>query len=650
MKEQPNRLPLAQYLRLFELARSLDSGIIEDISIESIEGDIWRQLEAVLPASDLTSGLKSYADLKEEEEALRRIQDTIQAEIRPVAASLSPGFVDHLQAEYQERRDAVRDKLALSVQLDKAYRETREEEAQAFRKKQEILLEAQQAGVGLQSVTDLAQEIARLEAAYAEIDEYQKRSAQEWADLAEGQIDERKAQAFWEKALQQDNSPAMGDRRDKHMAALEELGAETSHTLADLLQETQAAYERVARGAWESSAKPENDLRPAMEQCDYVLAALSKHPYPSVIGQQARDLQDQISAYNDQTWQSQAIGWIAKAEVELTSNNLGEANKDLAYANQALALVWDAELQSSLAAKVDAVRQRIEASGRQRIDGVIDNWRQLARTYLDSRDVVAALNCVYAAKALSQDVSPKADLLEDLARLEDEALAILPREVSLDAVPLAERGKALLADGDRQAAFRWLEAALQVDAGAILSDPSFAELTDLYFDSRSKRFKVETLLYQAEFRLAQDACDSEHMAVAEGFLDEAGQLLEQEGDTGRLVEVDEKKTALQRVHRQALTDELKDLLLQLQAMPEAPPSSAQDKDDRLAVLKDVNRVLAKIDKAHFTVEDARPSLQKAFDYYAQVLADDKSRGNLTSIEGYTLSHMLLSKVSNWEKS
>jgi hypothetical protein len=512
------------------------------------------------------------------------------------------------------------------------------------------VLQAHQAGVGLQSVADLAQELARLEAVQGEIDAYQERSAQEWAALAEEQIDEPKAGAFWEKALQQDNSPAMADRRDRHVAVLGELGAETAHALADLLQEAQATYQRVAWGAWESSPPPENDLRQAMERCEHVLAALSKHPYPTAVGQQAGGLRDQIVVYNDQTWQSQAIGWIAKAEVELASDNLGEANKDLAFANQALAQVWDAELQSSLADKVDAMRQRIDARGRQGNEHIIDNWRQLARTYLDGRDAVAALNCVYAAKALAQDISPQDDLLEDLARLEDEALATLPRGVGLDAGPLAERGKELLADGDRQAAFRWLEAALQLDAQAILSDPSFTELADLYFDARSQRFKVETLLYQAEFRLAQDACDSEHMAVAEGFLDEARQLLENEGDSDRLVEVDERRSALQRVHRQALTDELNGLLERLQDLPEARPTASADKDDRLAVLKDVNRVLAKIDKAHFTVEKARPSLQKAFDYYAQLLADDKSRDSLTSIEGYTLSHMLLSKVSNWEEN
>jgi hypothetical protein len=649
MMEQPNRIPLAQYLRLFELARDLDSRIFEEISIESIEADIRRQLEAILPAFEVADGLMSYADLKQEEAALSRILDTIRDEIRPAAARLSPGFVDRLQAEYQERWDTVGSKLKLSVQLDKAYRDSREEEAQAFQKKKEILLQAQQAGVSLESVTDLVHEIGVLEEAQGEIEAYQKRSAQDWAALAEQQVDEQKAQAFWEKALQRDNSPAMQDRRDKHLAALGELGEETVHSLVTFLERAREIYERVAWGSVESLSEPENDLRQALEKCDYVAAALSQHPYPSALGQQARELRDQVIAYNNLSWQSQAIGWIAQAEVDMTSDNLGQANKDLAYAQQALALIWDAELQASLAEKLEVMQQRIEVKARQGIDRIIDNWCQLARTYLESKDSVAALNCVYAAKALTHDITPQDELLGDLAALEDEALAVLPREVNLDAGSLAERGKQLLAEGDRPAAFRWLEAALQLDARAIVSDPSFAELMDLYFDSRSKRYKYETLLYQAEFRLAQDARDSEHMAVAEGLLSEARQLLEQVGETDRLPEVDEKRHSLQRSHREALTEELNALLRKLQDMPKTRRASARDMDDTLAVLKEVNRVLAKIDKASFTVKDASPALQRAFDYYTQLRSDDNLRDNLNSIEGYALSHMLLSKVSNWEK-
>jgi hypothetical protein len=649
MMEQPNRLPLAQYLRLFELARDLDSRIFEEISIESIEADIRRQLEAILPAFEVADGLMSYADLKQEEAALSRILDTIRDEIRPAAARLSPDFVDRLQAEYQERWDAVGGKLKLSMQLDKAYRDSREEEAQAFQKKKEILLQAQQAGVSLESVTDLVHEIGVLEEAQGEIEAYQKRSAQDWAALAEQQVDEQKAQAFWEKALQRDNSPAMQDRRDKHLAALGELGEETVHSLVTFLERAREIYERVAWGSVESLSEPENDLRQALEKCDYVAAALSQHPYPSALGQQARELRDQVIAYNNLSWQSQAIGWIAQAEVDMTSNNLGQANKDLAYAQQALALIWDAELQASLAEKLEVMQQRIEVKARQGIDRIIDNWCQLARTYLESKDSVAALNCVYAAKALTHDITPQDELLGDLAALEDEALAVLPREVNLDAGSLAERGKQLLAEGDRPAAFRWLEAALQLDARAIVSDPSFAELMDLYFDSRSKRYKYETLLYQAEFRLAQDARDSEHMVVAEGLLSEARQLLEQVGETDRLPEVDEKRHSLQRSHREALTEELNALLRKLQDMPKTRRASARDMDDTLAVLKEVNRVLAKIDKASFTVKDASPALQRAFDYYTQLRSDDNLRDNLNSIEGYALSHMLLSKVSNWEK-
>jgi hypothetical protein len=649
MMEQPNRLPLAQYLRLFELARDLDSRIFEEISIESIEGDIRRQLEAILPAADVAAGLRSYADLKQEEVALSRILDTIRDEIRPAAARLSPGFVDRLQAEYQERWDTVGSKLKLSVQLDKAYRDSREEETQAFQKKKEILLQAQQAGVGLQSVDDLAREIEVLGEAQGEIEEYQKRSAQEWAALAEQQIGEPKAQEFWEKALQRDNSPAMHDRRDKHIAALGELGEETVGSLAAFLERAREVYERVAWGSVESLSEPENDLRQALEKCDYVAAALSKHPYPSVIGQQARELRDEIIAYNNQSWQSQAIGWIAQAEVDMTSNDLERANKDLAYAQQALAFIWDAELQASLAEKLEVMQQRIEVKARQRIESVIDHWCQLAQTYLESKDAVAALDCVYAAKALTRDITPQDELLGNLAALENEAVAILPREVNLDASSLAERGKQLLAEGDRPAAFRWLQAALQLDARAIVSDPSFAELIDVYFDSRSKRYKYETLLYQAEFRLAQDARDSEHMAVAEGLLSEAQQLLEQVGETDRLPEVDEKRHSLQRFHREALTEELNALLRKLQDMPKTRRASSKDMDDTLAVLKEVNHVLAKIDKASFTVKDARPALQRAFDYYTQLRSDDNLRDNLNSIEGYALSHMLLSKVSNWEK-
>jgi hypothetical protein len=649
MMEQPNRLPLAQYLRLFELARELDSRIFEDISLESIEGDIQRQLEAILPSSDLSAGPKSSADLKQEEEAISRILDTIRDEIRPAAARLSPGFVDRLQARYQEQWDTIQNRLKLSVQLDEAYRDSREEETQAFQKKKEILLEAQQAGVGLQSVTDLAHEIERLEEAQGEIETYQKSSAQEWAALAEQQIDEQKAQALWEKAIQRDNSPELCDRRDKHMAALGELGEEAVQSYVAALKGAQEVYERVAQGSVESSSNPENDLRLALEKCEYVVAALSEYPYPSVIGGEARKLQGQIVAYNNLTWQSQVIGWIAQAEVDLAGEDLEQANKDLAYAKQALARIWDAELQASLGDKLEAVQQKIEAKAGQRVERVMDNWRQQAQTYLDRKDAIAALDCVYAAKALTHDVAPRDELLHELAALESEALAILPREINVDAGSLADHGKQLLSQGDRQPAFRWLEAALQLDARSILSDPSFAELIDQYFEFRSKRDKLETLLFQAEFRLAQDARDSEHMAVAEGLLGEARQLLEQVGETDRLAEIDEKRNTLQRLHREALTEELNDLLRKLQDTPKTRRSSSKDMAATLAVLKDVNHVLAKIDKASFTVENARPSLERAFDYYAQLRSDDKFRDNLNSIEGYTLSHMLLSKVSNWEK-
>jgi hypothetical protein len=347
-------------------------------------------------------------------------------------------------------------------------------------------------------------------------------------------------------------------------------------------------------------------------------------------------------------WRARAIACIAQAEVDLAGDNLDQANEGLAHARQALALIWDGELPLSHTEKLEALQSKIETKARQRTDGVIDQWRQRAQAYLDSKDAVSALNCIYAAKALTGDGAAEGESIQELEALEDQALAIFSQEVNVEAGSLAERAKQLLSQGEESSAFRWLQAALQLDATAILSEPDFRELTNAYFELKSKRQRIESLPVQAEFRLAQDPRDRENMLAAEGLLAEVDKLLEELGETSHLPEIQRKRNELQQRHRQALTEELNGLLERLDDACRGPGPAPEQRTATLSVLKDLTHVLAKIEKANFTVENVKPHLQRAYEYYAQLQSDTDFEGDLNSVEGYSLSYMLLSKVSTWE--
>ncbi len=648
MMEQPNRLSLAQYLRLIELASELDIRLPREISIESVQQDVRRQLEASLPASRTGANFRSYEDLRGEAEAISHIQDTIEAEIRPVASQLTPGFVESLQKEYQEKWNTVQSKLELSEHLDDEYRRSHERQEEALVRRKEILLEAHQQGVGLKSVIELREEIRRLEEAEAEISQSRKRGAEVWAERAEEQVDRAKAGDYWEKALEQNDSPDLRARRDKHLAVLETLVDETAGSYDELLKEARELFKRATRAPLEYLSSPDNDLRLAWEKCEYIVQGLVDYPYPSLKRQEATRLADQISAYNNRVWRAQAIACMAQAEVDLASDNPYGANQSLAQARQAFAQIWDGELQPSDAEKLEAIQRNIESRAGERTDGVINQWGRRAQVYLDNHDAVAALNCIYAARALAEDGAVQGESIQDLESLEDQALAIFSQEVNVEAGALAGRALQLFSKGDRNAAFRWLEAALRLDAAGILSEPGFKELTDTYFEFQSRHQRIESALVQAEYRLAQDPRDRENMLAAEGFLAVADQLLAEVGETTRLAEVEEVRTSLRRRHREALTEELDGLLKKLDDACRGKKPAPQQMAAALAVLKDLTRVLAKIEKAEFTVANVKPHLQRAFDYYDQLQSDAKSEGDLNTAEAYSLSYMLLSKVSTWE--
>jgi hypothetical protein len=648
MIEQLDRLPLAQYLRLIELAKGLDVRLPREISIESIQEDIERQLESSLPASRTGAGLRSYEDLKQEAEAISQVQDTIEAEIRPVASRLTPGFVEGLQKDYEEKWRIVQSKLELSERLDKEYRRSHEQEEAVLTTRRDILFEAHQQGVGLPSVPDLVEEIRKLEEAQEEVSQIRKRSAEVWAERAEAQLDRQKAGDYWEKALEQDDSPDLRARRDKHLAVLEALEDETGGSYDDLFKEARELFEAAARSPLESLSSHENDLRLAWEKCECIVQGLADYPYPGSIRHEADRLAARISAYNNRMWRARAIACMAQAEVDLAGDRLYQANESLAQARQAFALIWDADLQPSDAEKLEAIQRRIESKAGERTDGVVDQWGRRAQAYLDNQDAVAALNCVYAARALADGGGAGDESIQRLESLEDQALAAFSQEVNVEAGALAERALQFLSQEDRKAAFRWLEAALRLGAAGILSEPGFSELTDAYFESQSRHQRIESSLVQAEYRLAQDPRDRENLLAAEAMLAEAEKLLTEVGETDRLPEVEQKRKTLRARHRQSLTEELKGLFKKLDDACRVQEPTPPQMTETLSILKDLTRVLAKIEKARFTVANLKPHLQKVFDYYAQLQSDAKSEGDLNSAEGYSLSYMLLSKVGTWE--
>ena len=650
MIDHPYRLPLAQYLRVLELAQDLDTKILEEISIESVEQDIKRQLESALPASETGEGLKSLEALKREEQAVGRILIAIENEIQPVASKLTPGFAEHLREEYEEKRNAVQDRLRLSNELDKKYRQIREQEQEALEKKKETLLEAYRVGVGLPSVSDLTEEFKRIEEAEGEIKEFQERSAREWAALAERQIDQKEAKALWEKALQHDNSPKMCDRRDRHIAALRKLKKEPVESYEAALKEARELFERAIGDTLESLSKPENDLRVALEKCEYVIEALADYAYPYATRQEAERLKSQIAGYNDFTWHSHALGLIAQAELDLTSSNLDQGYQNLAHAEEAAARIWDDALRSSLADKIETAQGQIETKARQRTDRVIEKWRQQAEAHLEAEDAVAALNCLFAAQALSGNERPGDDLSEAQDTLESAALAMLSRSDKADAKSVAARGMEFLKRGDSQSAFRWLEAALQLDARAILSDSVFKELVDGYFEFEYKTQKAERLLFRAEYRLAQDPADADNMIAVEALLEEAYLLLEELGEADRLQEVEDKRQTLRQLHREALVEELDGLLQKLQGTWDSKEASSKEMTETLSVLKELTGVLAKFEKDGYPVEEVNPHLEKAFEYFEKLRSDEELKDNPNSIEGYSLSYMLLRKANSLENS
>jgi hypothetical protein len=339
---------------------------------------------------------------------------------------------------------------------------------------------------------------------------------------------------------------------------------------------------------------------------------------------------------------------MAQAEVDLAGDNPYGASQSLAQARQAFALIWDEDLLPSDVEKLDAVQRKIESKAGERTHGVVDQWGRRAQAFLDNQDAVAALNCIYAARALADGGGAGGESIQGLESLEDQALAVFSQEVNVEAGALAERALHILSQGDRMAAFRWLEAALRLDAAVILSEPGFSELTDVYFELQSKRQRIESSLAQAEYRLAQDPRDRDNLLAAEAMLAEAEELLAEVGETDRLPEVEEKRKTLRKRHRHALTEELKGLFEKLDDACRVQEPTPQQMAQTLSILKDLTRVLAKIEKAKFTVANLKPRLQRVFDYCAQLQSDAKSEGDLNSAEAYSLSYMLLSKVSTWE--
>ncbi len=218
----------------------------------------------------------------------------------------------------------------------------------------------------------------------------------------------------------------------------------------------------------------------------------------------------------------------------------------------------------------------------------------------------------------------------------------------MEASSLAERASLFLSQGDSQSAFRWLQAALRLDARAILSELTFTELTDAFFEFQSKRQRIESLLVQAKFRLDQDPRDPDNLLAADGLLAEADRLLEELGETGRLQEVAETRYAFQQRHGEALIEELDALLQKLEEMWRSQGLPSQQTRAVLSTLRDLARVLARIEKAKISVKNIRPHLQQACDYYAQLRSDNEGGDDLNSVEGYSLSYMLLSKISAWE--
>jgi hypothetical protein len=202
--------------------------------------------------------------------------------------------------------------------------------------------------------------------------------------------------------------------------------------------------------------------------------------------------------------------------------------------------------------------------------------------------------------------------------------------------------------GDGRSAFLWLQAALQLDARAILSEPGFEELTDAYFEVQSKRQRIETLLIQAGFPLDQDPRDPANMLAANGFLAEASKLAAELGEATRLPGIERRKNTLQQRHREALIEELNGLLQELEDARSGQGPTSQQTLATLSVLKGLTHVLAKIEQAQFTVEDVKPHLQRAFEYYARLQSDAEFEADLNSAEGYSLSYMLLSKVNTWQ--
>jgi DNA repair exonuclease SbcCD ATPase subunit len=238
--------------------------------------------------------------------------------------------------------------------------------------------------------------------------------------------------------------------------------------------------------------------------------------------------------------------------------------------------------------------------------------------------------------------------MRQLDVLENTALTMLCQDIDPGARALAERAQEIFSHQDAQSAFRWLEAALKLDAKVVLSDTGFRELLDAYFDLQSKKQRFESLLVQAEARLARDPSSSDGLAAAEDLLNEAKVVGGQLGATDRMEEIEEKRTSLRQLHREALIEQLGTLLQRLEDMWQSQQASSQQMAEALSALKDLAHILAKIEKAQLAVQNVKPHLQRAFEYYTRLRSEKELEGDKHCIEGYSLSYMLLSKVSGWE--
>ena len=138
------------------------------------------------------------------------------------------------------------------------------------------------------------------------------------------------------------------------------------------------------------------------------------------------------------------------------------------------------------------------------------------------------------------------------------------------------------------------------------------------------------------------------MIAVEALLEETSRLLEELGEADRLQEVEDKRQSLEQLHREALAEELDGLLQKLQSKWDTKEASSQEMAETLALLIGLTQLLASFGKVGYPVEDVKPHLEKAFEYFDRLRADEELMEDPNSIEGYTLSYMLLRKACSLE--